>query len=335
MMLVPSMPNASLAQVQDMLQKAIELEHATIPLYLNAYYSLKPGANAEIGSIFKDIVFQEMQHMALAANILNAIGGQPAIDDPAFLPRYPGGLPFSIGDRQGKRFEAHLEPFSLPLVTNTFMLIEEPDDPIAFPVHPQFFALVQEQTFKTIGDFYRDLRAGLKQEWFTGDQTRQVSRVVQPVRSLADAQAAIDTIVLQGEGTTKSPLGGGGELAHYYRFEEISKQLTLTPDPAVRPQGYRFGPPSIPYDPAGVWPMVKNPNSSIYTVGSQPRVESDLFNKIYSDLLRALHLAFNGQPDHLDAAIGLMFDLKLQAVKLVAMPLGGGVNAAPCFEWVP
>ena len=35
------------------LQHAVELEHATIPTYLYALYSLEPGKNAEIGELMK------------------------------------------------------------------------------------------------------------------------------------------------------------------------------------------------------------------------------------------------------------------------------------------
>jgi len=213
------------------------------------------------------------------------------------------------------------------------MLIEEPDKPLSFPVRTEMFALL-EQEFQTIGDFYRDLRAKLKPEWFTGNPSRQVSSFVDPVYALADAQRAIDTIVVQGEGTDTSPIGtSSGVLAHYYRFKEIAQQLTLNPDPSS-PNGFSFGPPGVPFDPLGVLPIVQDPASSLYPPGSQVRVESDRFNQIYSNLLRALQAAFNGAPDQLAAAIGLMTDLKKQAITLVNMPLGNGNNGAPCFEWV-
>jgi hypothetical protein len=132
--------------------------------------------------------------MARAANILNAIGGQPDIDNADFIPHYPGGLPFHIGDRNGQHFDVPLARFSLDLVENVFMRIEEPDQPIVFPVGTRMAALMQQQ-FRTIGDFYRAMRAALKAEWFTGDPTRQVKGIVNPVYTLADAQAAIDLIV--------------------------------------------------------------------------------------------------------------------------------------------
>ena len=72
MLLVQSMPMDSQSEMQDALQYAIQLEHATIPPYLTALYSLKPGTNEAIAGLMKGIVFQEMQHMTLAANMLTA-----------------------------------------------------------------------------------------------------------------------------------------------------------------------------------------------------------------------------------------------------------------------
>jgi hypothetical protein len=49
-----------------------------------------------------------------------------------------------------------------------------------------------------------------------------------------------------------------------------------------------------------------------------------------------LHVAFDGEPDYLNTAIGLMFDLKLQAIKLMNIPLGTdpSTHATPCYEYV-
>ena len=79
------------------LQFAIELEHATIPPYLTALYSILEGTNDAIRGILRSVVLQEMLHMAMAGNILAAIGGKPDLTKPDFLPVYPTDLPFDIG----------------------------------------------------------------------------------------------------------------------------------------------------------------------------------------------------------------------------------------------
>src|SRR5205814_1549988 len=74
------------------LQNAIKLEHATIPAYLSGLMSIRPGANAAVAEIIHSVVIEEMLHMSIACNILNALGGAPDINVPGFIPGYPGPL---------------------------------------------------------------------------------------------------------------------------------------------------------------------------------------------------------------------------------------------------
>ena len=96
------------------LQNAVELEHATIPPYLYALYSLAPDKNQEIAAIIGSVVVEEMLHMTLASNVLNALGGTPRIGQPGFIPTYPGPLPGGVeGD-----LTVNLAPFSMNSVGN-------------------------------------------------------------------------------------------------------------------------------------------------------------------------------------------------------------------------
>ena len=47
-------------------QAAISLEHATIPPYLTAYFSIKPGAMPEIKATLRSVFVEEMLHMTIA-----------------------------------------------------------------------------------------------------------------------------------------------------------------------------------------------------------------------------------------------------------------------------
>ena len=58
-----------ISSMQEHLQWAIQLEHATIPPYLCALYSIKEGHNPEATEILRSIFMEEMLHMTLAANI--------------------------------------------------------------------------------------------------------------------------------------------------------------------------------------------------------------------------------------------------------------------------
>ena len=46
-----------------------------------------------MSTTIKGVVIEEMLHMTIAANVLNAVGGHPAIDRPDFVPNYPQDLP--------------------------------------------------------------------------------------------------------------------------------------------------------------------------------------------------------------------------------------------------
>src|SRR5262249_8024123 len=79
----------TMESLREHLQWAIELEHCTIPPYLCALYSLDAGRNPEASEVVASVFLEEMLHLALAANLLNAVGGGPRIDSPRMLPGYP------------------------------------------------------------------------------------------------------------------------------------------------------------------------------------------------------------------------------------------------------
>jgi hypothetical protein len=320
----------SVKGVRTALQQAIELEHATIPTYLYALYSLIPGHNEVIAELVRSVVLEEMSHMALAANVLNAIDGKPVIDHEDFVPTYPGPLPGSVESG----LVVPLKPFSLELVEKVFMVIEEPEDPPEFPT----VAAVEAAEPLTIGTFYRAISDRLAEGMFTGHPSRQVTIdfgavEVRAITSLEEARAAIEDIVEQGEGTATSPLDDERELAHYFRFTEITKGRALVPDPQ---HGFSYTGDPIPFEPAGVAPLMANPKLAAYPVGSQAYRRCATFNYTYTNLLRTLHAAFNGKPDRIDASIGLMESLKVQALDMANGPLlPDGTAPGPSFEYQP
>src|SRR5262245_35167673 len=70
---------ATLESLRQHLQWAIELEHCTIPPYLCALYSLDAVRNPEACEVVASVFVEEMLHMALAGNLLNAVGGHPRL----------------------------------------------------------------------------------------------------------------------------------------------------------------------------------------------------------------------------------------------------------------
>lgn len=318
-----------------LMQKAVELEHSTIPPYLTAMFSIKQQTNDEIVNIIHSIVIEEMLHMTIAANVMNALGGSPAINNKDFVPDYPGHLPMGIGGD----LKVGLEKYSVELVEKTFMEIEEPEKPIKFKSALE----MTEVTYRTIGEFYAALQTKIKElpgENLPGDPARQVTdafpaNVLFPIHTSEDAVNAINIIVQQGEGTTKSPLDEAGNLAHYYEFEELFKGKKLIPD-ATAPNGFSFSGDSIPFDDADVFPIFPNTKAAMLAEGSEERRQIDDFNASYSELLNGLHRTFNGEPDYLGNTIGLMYDVKLYGEKLCATPFPGkdGFNIGPSFEFV-
>src|SRR5262245_44270235 len=117
--IIEAIEQGGIAEVRRYLQAAIELEHATLPTYMTALFSIKPGANREAAGIIASVVREEMLHMNIAANVLNAVGGSPVIDKPGFIPVFPGPLPMGIGD-----LTVRLEQLTRGHVYDTFMAIE-------------------------------------------------------------------------------------------------------------------------------------------------------------------------------------------------------------------
>lgn len=340
--LVQNLETGSKAAVLKALQQAIQLEHSTIPPYLYAMYSLgTQPQNAAVADIIGSIVSEEMLHMTLACNVLNAVGGTPVIDSPAFTPTYPGPLPGGVDTG----LIVDLAPFSLEIVKNVFMEIEEPQDPNDYP-DPHVMLAASGEPGVTIGQFYDEIKkqlVALGESAFTGDPARQV---VPPfpeggiVTDLASALEAIDIIIDQGEGTGTTPLAGeDGELAHYYKFAEIYNGYGLVKNPNAKPtdppnQQYIYAGEPIPFDPSWIAKVPTNPQASDYPAGSAQRHAMDNFNYTYTSLLKGLHELFNGKPETFGRTLGAMMSIRQQALDMMAgtnlpAPIG------PSFEYQP
>jgi Ferritin-like len=347
MILMKKMSSETIEDVRLKLQTAIELEHSTIPPYLTANFTLinqRSDTNAKISGIIGSVLGEEMLHMTIAANLLNAVGGTPAINTPTFIPKYPGHLPGAV---EGS-LVVGLEKFSIELVQNTFMEIEEPENPA-----PVKDPVPQTPDGETIGEFYQGIITDMQnlvaqgQNIFTGDPARQVtmenfypSSVLFPVTNLEEAINAINIIIDQGEGTSTDPFVAPQdqsyrtqEPSHYFRFEEIVKgqELILNTDGS-----YSFSGDQIPFDPSTVANMAPNPKMADYVPGTTAYENMRLFNYNYTCLLNTLHETFNGNPDMLTTALGNMFSLRLYALKLLAQPSNvPNMVAGPSFEYVP
>lgn len=318
-------PTLSVEAVRTSLQTAVTLEHATIPPYLYALYSLDETKNREIAALIQSVVVEEMLHMTLASNVLNAIGGSPNIDHPGFIPTYPGPLP---GGVEGG-LTVNLAPFSM-VQLETFLEIERPKDP-AIPD-----SLPNDGV--TIGQFYDAISAALGvlgNGAFVHPPRNQVGPDLMPhsvvVHDVATAQLALTVIKEQGEGTKTSPLESpdgdfGRGFAHFYRFMEIKEGHMLVKMPPSGRYGYAGA--AVPFAPNGVYDV---PPAIL------PSLANDNFNYTYTSMMSALHVLFNGQNNRaqFNRAFGLMMSLKGQAKAMMAGIPNPAAPVGPSFRYQP
>lgn len=307
----------SLDALRRALQAALAVEHATIPPYLYALYSLDASRNPEVVRVLESVVVEEMLHLTLAANVLNAVGGAPVLDDPGFVPAYPGLLPG--GAVTG--VTVHLAPFSIRQL-ETFLAIEQPERPVDVrrpPRDPITFG----ELYARIGAVVAALPdAAFAPRHQVGPDLLADAVVV---HDRASALVALATAAEQGEGTTTPPLEARGTgLAHYYRLMEINtgRRLIATPGGGPTSDGYAYAGDPVRFDPAGVHDVPTDP--PVPAPGTRAALLDDAFNHTYTGLLAALHTLFNGAAtaDQLDLVVGLMGSLKHQARLMMSDPAG-------------
>src|SRR5437764_2361124 len=161
-----------------MLCEASELEHMIMCEYLFAAFSLKHDVSEGLTAaqveavrrwerIISGVATQEMLHLALASNLLTAIGASPHLSRPNLPQRaryYPPGvqlalLPFS---EQALQHFIYLErPEGLELADAPGF--EAASAPVAtVPVVDSDQIVPQEQDYSTVGHLYRGIEQGFR-----------------------------------------------------------------------------------------------------------------------------------------------------------------------------
>jgi hypothetical protein len=352
MILPEAAPIESVEDLRLHLQYAIGLELTTIPPYLCALYSIKEGMNSEVVEAIQSVVMEEMLHMTLAANVLNAIGGTPnprpqGDDGGSTIPEYPTTVPF-IPDID----EIHLGPLS-PASIDVFISIERPVD--GAPL-----AITQE--YRSIGQFYQAIMDGvrtvstIRPDLFeVGAEERRGCQVppalyyggagsVTAVHDLESALKALTQIIDQGEGISTDVLSqradahlfglfdalvrdegdvtdrdvlpfGWKMYSHYARFKEIRAGHHYRPTQVVEelPDGA-----VLPVAWDAVWPMTHDPKAEDYE--GDYRQAMTRCDETYTSLINALYACFNGSPETLKDAVCAMYELRYQATALMKTP---------------
>jgi CDGSH-type Zn-finger protein/uncharacterized Fe-S cluster protein YjdI len=290
------------------LSEAAELEHGLLCCYLYTAFSIGPrcerrhraeqaAAIARWRAEITDIARDEMIHLALVSNLLNAIGAAPHFMRPNF-PVASGYHPAGI--------VVSLAPFCLSTIQH-FVYLERPEDVVeregeGFARRPytrigHAGRLVPSgQDYTTQGDLYRWIRDGFAHlielhgaaQVMCGDPRLQVTSSqlglpgITAVTDLASAERALDTIVTQGEGAPHCP----GH-SHYSRFLAIRNELEvmLAADPAFAPAA------GIAYNPVMRQPA--NPEGLVWVDAEPAASVLDVANAIYSFTLRGLGVLYS------------------------------------------
>ncbi|MDX5985667.1 ferritin-like domain-containing protein [Sphingomonas echinoides] len=170
------------------LQTAVEIELATIPIYLYTYYSLVRNnesgetiSDAQLyankaGGIIMSVAVEEMLHMSLSSNILWSMGVMPQLYGKA-PGAYPTGLPYH--NPQGPAGPDGKTAVQIPLGKLSFeqlwhfLQIEYPE---------QWNAPPQDSNWDTIGQFYSYIRCLLSTQFLEDSdfQRGSVTHAIQP-----------------------------------------------------------------------------------------------------------------------------------------------------------
>ncbi|CAA0130412.1 Uncharacterised protein [Mycolicibacterium vanbaalenii] len=315
----PFEPVYDLQWIRGAFQTAIAIEHATMPLYSAAMYSLEV-QNYPAYNTLRSVLMEEMLHMAAACNALAALGGSPRLEtlDPAAI---LDGLPGSIAPTLRGRF-AKLSKRQL----DTFMRIESPDSMIAPDER-------DTARYPTIGSFYRTISAAIEANaasvaaavraparanqvggnlgYAVIDSTSRTDPVEQLLNSL-------ELIIGQGEGFGGSTLSSGaqsqGELSHYARFAELRFGHSYSGGPDESDVPSREGQRRYFQGPPIEWPVVINtlavPRDGYAAVlrldPDRLAVSTELraFDAAYTRMLSALDDAWNGPADQSWPSLG-------------------------------
>jgi hypothetical protein len=357
----------TIEELHEYLYKGLQLEHATLPPYLTALYSLHPGKNSDAWHVIRVVAVEEMLHLTLVANVLNAVGGTPDLTRPSFVPDYPTRLPCGPD-----HFKVHLRPFSREAL-DTFLKIEKPAQapseedrfvpmdwaalglaPAGAVPPPEKLAEIEEsgtllglvpgepaQRFLSIGEFYEEIMRGINhledqarkegKTIFTGDPARQVT----PEYFYSGGG---DVIKVTGRDTAVAALtlvAEQGEGLHGGIFDsqdEIAHyyRFQQLEKGKFYQKGDEPGEPSGPdlhVDWSAVYPV--KPDIKLADLTEDPEVlaAAKEFNRFYATFLTSVNLAYNGQPDLLLKAVWEMFRMRDGMNRLIRNPLTGHPEA--------
>jgi hypothetical protein len=299
------------------LQTAVMLELSTLPPYLCAQWSIHGSSVHAVHarSFILSVVQEEMLHMAMACNMLNALGCAPVLNDVKMLPRYPCVLPGHSAT--ANPFTVHLNK-CCPAAISTFLKIEMPSTLVHARPHADGWC--------TIGEFYDEVEKLLNSDLLSDSDFshgRQIAASYNPahgklyeVHSRADALDALAEIIDQGEGHDANLYDKDHQLTHYWKFVSIRDLMEN----------------EIWNYHEEVHNMHASPDERLFS--AEARELSNKFNTLWTQLLDSMQAAVSSDSPSFDEAINIMMKLKKPAQALMQLPLtDGSGNAGPLFQY--
>ncbi len=322
------------------LQAAVSLEFATIPPYLCALWSIKDELDPVAKSI-REVVQEEMLHMALVCNMLASLGVTPKIN--TTTPVYPTVLPGGVHEGLIVKLKGLTRD-----VLDDFLWIERPVQ--AFPVenkNPYISTKADdirvsegemEHTQKadeTIGELYDEIEKAFYALKPAMSPDNQISGPLAwaVIRNLENVSFAIGVIKNQGEGSKNNPEDTKNDLSHYYRFLEVRNEKKYTWDKEkkiLRTDGELVFP--------DVWPMAEIPKGGYCEKDVSDDVWFHLqsFDEVFTMLMDQLQAAWvTGGQAALIKGYKTMFALQEHAIPLMRTPIPSDpkMNYGPCFRY--
>jgi rubrerythrin len=326
-------PEDRLALLKQTLQQAVELEFATIPIYLSALWSIKNNLHPVAKSI-RNVVQEEMLHLSLASNMLASIGGRPKLYDTTERGlRFPTGLPGGVHPELILRLSGLTDD-----ALDDFLEIELPLEEISIePYTSKYSHAHGENHSATIGAMYDAIKQEFESLRPAMAPDNQISGPLAwfVVDTVEKVDSAINWIKEQGEGAVRPSTNGNDpkRLSHFYRFWEVRKRQRIEHDPVADRFVFR-----TPLEFPEVWPMAVVPDGGY----RQQDVSEDVwallcaFDRTYSLVVKLLESAWGeGGQAAMWKAMEVMFDLEKTALPLMQIPRPDGAgNYGPAFRLV-
>jgi ferritin-like protein len=300
----PPLQVESRGELVYLLGEACEIEHGLMCEYLYAQFSLKRTAGEGLTpeqlarvqaweATLIDVIKQEMLHLALATNILTAVGAAPHFERPnlPILSRwYPPGVQIALlpfGEQALRHFMYLERPEGMTLADAEGFAAVADIPPLASLDRP---VVAVPEPWQTVGHLYRSIEAGLarlcgrygEEAVFIGPPAAQAItatfewKELTAVTDLASASRAIELIVEQGEGAR-----GDWVKSHFGRFVGILEDFL-----AVQAADPGFD-PARPVEPAYVRLPPDVASGTLIEEPLTARV-ADLCNGLYELMLQVL-----------------------------------------------